>query len=136
MRTLVAVAALVLLTACGGDTDAPDTKATSTSVSADDAAALTCKEVRAGIDDFNRQDYAGTVEHFEKAKIPAKVYAKVNQEPEADALLDAVQYYAGLAPAKYPDAARSSQNFARNKAITLEQCASGEPIDESPGTEV
>jgi hypothetical protein len=92
--------------------------------------------VRAGVDEFNRQDYAGTVEHFEKAKIPAKVYAKVNDEPEADALLDAVEYYANLAPQDYPEAARSSEFFARNKVITLEQCASDEPIDATPGTPV
>ena len=83
-----------------------------------------------------REDYAGTVEHFVKAKVPAKVNAKVNEEPEADALLDAVEYYANLAPEDYPEAARSSENFARNKVITLEQCASDEPIDATPGTPV
>lgn len=129
------MAAMVLLTACAGgdgesEADAPPT------ISAEDAVQMTCQEVRAGIDDFNRRDYSGTVEHFVKARTSAKVYAKVNQEPEADALLDAVEYYANLAPENYPEAARSSESFARNKAITLSQCASGEPIDESPGTEV
>jgi hypothetical protein len=96
----------------------------------------TCAEVRAGISDFNRQDYAGTVEHFMKARTTAKVYARVDEEPEADALLDAVEYYANLAPEEYPDAARASEYFARNKAITLEQCASDTPIDAAPPTPV
>jgi len=135
MRTLVAVAALLLLTACAGG-DGESEPATSSTLSAGDAVQMTCEEVRAGIDDFNRQDYPGTVEHFEKARVPAEVYARVNDEPAADALLDAVEYYADLAPDKYPEAARSSESFARNKAITLNQCASGDPIDESPGTEV
>ena len=136
--TLAAAALTLSLSACtGGDggSDVPDTKASS--LSAAQAVRATCVEVRAGIDDFNAEDYAGTVEHFEKARIPAKVYAKVNTEPEADALLDAVEYYANLSPADYPDAARSSENFARNKEITLTQCVSGsESDDESPGTPV
>jgi hypothetical protein len=134
MRILGSVVLLlVVLTACSSGSDAPATKP---SVSASDAVQATCREVRAGIDEFNREDYAGTVEHFRKAKVPAKVYAKVNKEPEADALLDAVEYYANLSPDRYPDAARSSESFARNKAITLEQCASDEPIDATPGTAV
>ena len=95
--------------------------------------------MRDGIDEFNRHDYAGTVEHFRKARTPAKVYAKVNTEPAADALLDAVEYYANLAPEDYPDAARTSEHFARNKTITLTQCAPAEPADEpdaSPATPV
>jgi hypothetical protein len=134
MKVLGAVALLLALAACSGGSDA---SATATSkLSAADAMRAACLEVRAGIDEFNRDDYAGTVEHFEKAKIPAKVYAKVDDEPEADALLDAVEYYANLAPDDYPEAARSSESFARNKVITLEQCASDEPIDATPGTPV
>ena len=135
MKILGAVVLLLALAACSGGSDAPEAPARST-LSADDAMRATCREVRAGIDEFNRDDYAGTVEHFEKAKVPAKVYAKVNEEPEADALLDAVEYYANLSPADYPEAARSSENFARNKVITLEQCASDDPIDATPGTPV
>jgi len=135
MRRLAIAALFVLLSACSSGSDSPALD-TSPTLSADDAVQQTCEEVRAGIDDFNRQDYAGTVRHFEKAKPPAKVYATVNDEPEADALLDAVEYYANLAPEDYPDAARGSESFARNKAITLEQCASGEPIDDSPPTPV
>jgi hypothetical protein len=132
MKVLGTVALLLALAACSGGSDA---SARST-LSAADAMRATCLEVRAGIDEFNRDDYAGTVDHFEKAKIPAKVYAKVDDEPEADALLDAVEYYANLAPDDYPEAARSSESFARNKVITLEQCASDEPIDATQGTPV
>ena len=131
-----ATAALVLsLSACsGGGSDASSERTPAMSAAA--AMKATCVEVRAGIDEFNREDYAGTVEHFEKAKVSAKVNAKVNEEPEADALLDAVEYYANLSPDDYPEAARSSESFARNKVITLEQCASDEPIDATPGTPV
>jgi hypothetical protein len=133
MRTLVAIALVALLaSACSAGSD----ESGSDELSADEAMSRTCAEVRLGIDEFNRDDYAGTVEHFVKARTPAKVYAKVNDEPEADALLDAVEYYANLAPEKYPEAARSSENFARNKTITLEQCASDEPIDAEPPTPV
>lgn len=131
-----ASAALVLsLSACsGGGSDASSEK--TPAMSATEAMKATCVEVRAGIDEFNREDYDGTVEHFEKAKVPAKVNAEVNKEPEADALLDAVEYYANLSPENYPEAARSSESFARNKVITLEQCASDDPIDATPGTPV
>ncbi|MCW2830893.1 MAG: hypothetical protein JWP31_1585 [Aeromicrobium sp.] len=134
MKLLAAGALLGVLTACGGaDSDSAETPR----LSADDAVSQTCVEVRAGIDDFNREDYAGTVEHFEKATIPARVYAKVNTAPAADALLDAVEYYADLEPADYPDAARTSEDFARNKAITLKQCASGDDSpDPTPATPV
>lgn len=135
MKTFVAAVMLVLVSACSSGSDAPAAKPTA-QLSASEAEQQTCELVRAGIDEFNRQDYAGTVEQFEQAKAPAKIYAKVNPEPEADALLDAVQYYANLAPEDYPDAARSSESFARNKAITLGQCASTEPIDGTPPTPV
>jgi hypothetical protein len=135
MRTWVTAALVALLvSACSGGS--AESGSGSDELSADEAMSRTCAEVRLGIDEFNRDDYAGTVEHFVKARTPAKVYAKVNEEPEADALLDAVEYYANLAPEKYPEAARSSENFARNKTITLEQCASDEPIDAEPPTPV
>lgn len=135
MRIFFAASLLLLLAACSGGADGDEPSAQKT-LSSTDAMEQTCAEVRAGIDDFNRQDYPSTVRHFEKAKVTAKIYAEVNPEPDADALLDAVEYYANLAPSKYPEAARSSENFARNKAITLGQCASGEPIDETPPTAV
>lgn len=123
------VTLLLLLTACGpGSSDSKDEP------TAAELQQKTCAEVRLGIDAFNQQDYAGTVRHFEKAKKPAKTNAQVDPEPEADALLDAVEYYANLDPADYPEAARSSENFARNKAITLGQCTDGTPIDEPDET--
>jgi hypothetical protein len=133
---LVIVLAVVPAACSGGDGGSDPSGAKTSELSATEAMKATCIEVRAGIDDFNRDDYSGTVEHFAKAKVPAKVYAKVNEEPEADALLDAVEYYANLSPDSYPEAARSSESFARNKVITLEQCASDEPIDATPGTPV
>ncbi|MEV7396254.1 hypothetical protein [Aeromicrobium sp. NPDC092404] len=120
MRSATALILLLVLSACG-DAGSPDRGLT-----VPQAQANTCREVNEGIAEFNRGDYAGTVEHFEKAKIPATVLSRISDEPEADALLDAVQYYANLDPADYPEAARSSEHFARNKAITLGQCA---PLD-------
>lgn len=135
MRTLVTAAFVaVLASACSGGSD--ESGSAPAELSASEAMSQTCEEVRLGIDEFNRDDYAATVEHFVKAKVPAKVYARVNEEPEADALLDAIEYYANLPAEKYPEAARSSENFARNKTITLEQCASDEPIDADPPTPV
>lgn len=118
------VALLLALTACGADPDP----------TAAELQQQVCEEVRKGIDAFNQNDYVATVRHFAKAKAPAKVNAKVDQEPEADALLDAVEYYANLDPADYPEAARSSEHFARNKAITLGQCTDGLPLDEPDET--
>lgn len=128
MKSLAAAALLLALAACGtgsSDRDEP---------TAAELQQQVCEDVRKGIDAFNRQDYEGTVLHFEQAKKPATVNAQVDPEPEADALLDAVQYYANLDPADYPEAARSSENFARNKAITLGQCTDGAPIDEPDET--
>lgn len=127
MRILVA-ALLLALAACGSDSESGPTAA--------ELQQQVCLEVRKGIDAFNQQDYAETVRRFEMAKGPAKVNAKVDTEPEADALLDAVEYYANLAPADYPEAARSSEHFARNKAITLGQCTDGTPMDEPNDTPV
>jgi hypothetical protein len=132
MRTLVATVAVLVVAGCGG---AESDQADVPRLTAAQAFDRTCELVRDGIDEFNRHDYAGTVASFRRAKAPAKVYATMNQEPEADALLDAVEYYANLAPADYPEAARTSEHFARNKAITLSQCASDEPIDATPPTQ-
>ncbi len=86
-----------------------------------------CAEVRAGIDDFNTGDYEGTVDHFEDAVPLAEQAAAAEDSPAAADLLEAVEYYAALAPEDYPDAARTSPDFARYKAITLGQCASSLP---------
>jgi len=94
-----------------------------------------CEEVRTGIAAFNRGDYAGTVEHFEAAVPLAE--AQDDGSKTAAQLVEAVHYYAELDAGLYPEAARSSAEFAKYKAITLGQCM---PVDrddsESPGTDV
>lgn len=129
MRTLLAAALLLATGAC--------TSATSNGpkdLSAAEAVQQTCAEVLAGIDEFNREDYSATVEHFEKARPLARAYVEANSEPEARALLEAVTYYADLPPDSYPQAARTSEHFARYKAVTLSQCAAAEPMDATPDT--
>ena len=95
-----------------------------------------CDKVRTGIEAFNLGDYDGTVEHFEAA-VP---FAEEQDDgsTKAGQLVEAVRYYAALDAEAYPEAARSSPEFARYKAITLGQCM---PVDrevpeESPGTDV
>lgn len=93
-----------------------------------------CEEVRAGIDAFNLGDFEGTVEHFEDALPLAE--EQDDGSAAAEQLVDAVRYYAELRPGRYPEAARSSPDFARNKAITLGQCMPVDYAPESPGTDV
>lgn len=140
MRSLVvAVATTAVVVLAGGCTgpsptdDAPPSRSTPDDVPVVDSRA--CDEVRAGIDAFNDGDFAGTVEHFEDALPLAE--EQDDGSARAGQLVDAVRYYAELEPGRYPEAARSSPDFARNKAITLGQCM---PVDyepsESPGTDV
>lgn len=95
-----------------------------------------CEEVRTGIDAFNLGDYDGTVEHFEAAVPLAE--EQDDGSAEASQLVEAVRYYAALDAELYPEAARSSPEFARYKAITLGQCmlVDREVPEESPGTDV
>ncbi|MGA8987165.1 hypothetical protein [Aeromicrobium sp.] len=132
MRTIVAVALLGILPACGAGSEQAADDSDPSPLEIVEAQTKTCAEVRKGIDLFNQKDYAGTVASFKKARITATVYATISDEPEADALLDAVEYYANLAPADYPEAARTSASFARNKAITLNQCAPDGTSDGTP----
>lgn len=129
MRLLVGLSLFAVLCACGSNRDGDQQG----ELSAAEAVQQTCEEVRAGIDEFNQNDYDGTVAHFQKAVHPAEIYATEQPEPEARALLEAVRYYAALPPESYAKAARQSADFARHKAVTLNQCASGEPIDGTPG---
>lgn len=93
------------------------------------------EEVRAGIDAFNLGDYETTVEHF-AAAVPLAEKQDDGSKTAAD-LVEAVRYYAGLEAGQYPEAARSSPDFAKYKAITLGQCRPvGEESAESPGTNV
>ena len=119
MRLFVACAALVALAGCGLNPSGPDQD------TIDDAAAEACAEVRSGIDAFNKKNYTGTVDHFKKARPLAKRYADLSDEKRADDLLEAVEYYAYLAAADYPDAFANSRRFLEYKKITLGQCESG-----------
>jgi hypothetical protein len=94
-----------------------------------------CEEVRNGIDAFNRGEYDETVERFEEALLLAQ--SQDDGSARAGRLVEAVRYYAELDADEYLEAARSSPDFAKYKAITLGQCASGDgEAPESPGVEV
>lgn len=97
------------------------------------AAGTACDEVVAGIDAFNGGDFEGTVEHFKAAVPLAEAESKADPGPAADDLLEAVRYYADLAPADYTAASLSSPDFAKYKAITLGQCASDGPAPSDGG---
>ena len=130
--------ALLLLTGCGaGDDAALPGSGGETSLgdpsetpdgggSQDDPTVRTaCDEVVAGIAEFNQGDFRGTVRRFEKAVPLAKSELEDAEDGAADAaadLLEAVQYYADLAPRDYPEASLTSTEFRRYKAITLGQC--------------
>jgi hypothetical protein len=93
-----------------------------------------CAEVRTGIAAFNEGDYDGTVEHFEAAVPLAE--GQDDGSAMAGDLVEAVRYYAELDAEEYPEAARSSPQFAKYKAITLGQCSPVGSEPESPGTDV
>ncbi len=122
MRT--AVAALLMLSALAacGDDDAPTPTRTA------------CQEVRAGIDAFNLGDYASTQAHFRDAVPLAE--KEVAGGAVDGGFVDAVRYYAELAPADYAESSRSSRAFARNKRITLERCVPAVEEDQPPATTV
>lgn len=143
VRTSVVAATVLVLAAfasgCTG-TDAPRSSDEAPSATpTEDATTVmdspACEEVRAGIDAFNLGDFEETVEHFELA-VPLAEEQDDGSETAGD-LVEAVQYYADLAPTDYPEAARSSAEFLEYKNITLGQCR---PVDgedtESPGTDV
>ncbi|EFQ84123.1 hypothetical protein HMPREF0063_10839 [Aeromicrobium marinum DSM 15272] len=119
---LVAVA----LTACSTGTDAP-------AEDPDRAGDTTCQLVRAGIDAFNTGDVDGTIELFREALEPARDYADLSDDPVADDLLEAVQYYADLPADEYVEAFRTSEEFRRYQAITLGQCETA-PVDDAVPT--
>lgn len=154
MTILAPLVPLVLLVGCsvGGpaESEAPSTSASppasspgtpdSTGPGAGGPAETpACAEVRAGIDAFNAGDLDQTVAHFVDAVPLAK--KQLDGSRQADDLLEAITWYAQLAPEDYPEASATSPEFARYKAITLGQCVAagqdpgGQP-SESSGTSI
>lgn len=145
MRIILAAVLLFLLSGCSSDQrsgSAEPRKDTSPSASA----APHCRPrsrspragpVRAGINAFNAGDFSITVDQFRKALPLARAQAQDNPSKAAEDLVEAITYYAELAPEDYPQSAVSSPEFLRYKAITLGQCVGGvAPLDgesESPG---
>jgi len=86
-----------------------------------------CAEVRAGIDAFNVGEFEETVEHFVAAVPLAAAQLDRTESIAGEDLLEAVRYYAELAPDDYPAAALTSPEFAKYKQITLSQCGSPQP---------
>jgi hypothetical protein len=133
---------LVALTSgCTGEADPRGSAETPTpsSTPTDDGGSVAdseaCEEVRTGIDAFNEGDFEETVEHFRSA-VPLAEDRDDGSQAAGD-LVDAVHYYADLAPADYSEAARSSSEFLKYKNITLGQCMpAGYEPSESPGTDV
>jgi len=135
MRFILALAVMLSMGACAADPQSPKadpTKQPTASPSAPDSGlpaqpdasdTLACAEVRAGIDAFNMADFASTVAHFRLALPLAKAQFRSSGTGAAKDLVEAVTYYAELAPADYPQSAASSTQFAKYKAITLGQCA-------------
>lgn len=130
--------ALVVLALAGGCTsqgDSPDPIERSEKEPTAVIDSEACAEVRSGIEAFNLGELDETIDHFEKA-LPLAEERDDGSEP-ARRLIEAVRYYAELDADQYLEAARSSPDFAKYKAITLGQCMSAElEKTESPGVEV
>jgi len=115
----------------------PETPASPSPRSGDDTVvdSEACEEVRTGIAAFNVGEFDETVEHFEEALPLAE--EQDDGSVQASQLIEAVRYYAELDAELYPEAARSSPEFAKYKAITLGQCMpAGGGTSESPGLQV
>ena len=141
MRIVLPLVLLLALGACSSEDPpraSPSREPTSSpSAQPDVSESSACTEVRAGIDAFNAGDFNGTVAHFELALPLARAQARSDASKAADDLVEAVTYYAELAPSDYPESARSSPEFLRYKTITLGQCVTAtaplEGPSESPG---
>lgn len=150
MRLLLASGLLVGLSACSSGSESADAepeKASSSSAPTPDSAPTSapgspqpdasrtgaCAEVRAGIDAFNADDYRATVAHFRLALPLARAQERADSSQAAADLVEAVRYYARLAPEDYPESARSSEDFLKYKTITLGQCVTPEkPLQDEP----
>jgi hypothetical protein len=138
LRAITLVALALTFSACGSDSpealgsaqqltpdSAPDAGPDAGSQPADPGRSA-CEEVVAGINAFNAGDFDETVARFEQAVPLAEAEdAAAGTLASAD-LLEAVRYYAELAPEDYPEASLTSRDFATYKAITLGQCLSGQ----------
>ncbi|PKH39049.1 hypothetical protein SAMN05192575_103256 [Nocardioides alpinus] len=145
MRTLIATTAFVVAALAGGCTGASEPRESDARPSAETSESSgaetpvvdseACEEVRTGIDAFNLGDFDETVERFEAALPLAE--EQDDGSTRARELVEAVRYYAELDAEAYPEAARTSPEFAKYKAITLGQCVPvGSDAPESPGTDV
>jgi hypothetical protein len=150
MRLLLASVLLLGTTACSSGGESPragsedssssstsptpaPTPAPSLSPAPDVSGTRACAEVRAGINAFNAHDYRSTVAHFRLALPLARSQAEATPSEAAEDLVEAVGYYARLAPPDYPESARSSEDFATYKTITLAQCVTvGRPLTDAP----
>lgn len=122
-------------TPSGGDDGAPSQDAAPAPGDPDAAVPGACRQVVLGIDAFNLGDYEETVRRFEQAVPLAREAVDDDPTTEAADLLEAVEYYAELAPGDYLEAAATSPDFARYKEITLGQCAAagaGRPVQSEP----
>ena len=88
-----------------------------------------------GIDAFNAGQLDETVAHFRLAVPLAEAEAASVDSRAASALVEAVHYYAELPAEDYPEAAATSPDFARYKAITLGLCAPTGPGTGEPPSE-
>lgn len=123
MRHLAAtVLVLALAGACTGGGGANDEEAQR-------AFERTCSLVRSGVAAFNEESYDLTVERFRAAIEPARELAELRDDVEADALLEAVRYYADLPTDQYRAAFESSPEFKRHQVTTLGQCGDAGPED-------
>ena len=149
MRLILVLVLLVGLGACSSErkspgadpqdrpTSSPSAPGSAVPTQPDASTTPACAQVRAGIDAFNANQFESTVAHFRVAQRLAREQFRTDPSAAADDLLEAVTYYAELAPEDYPESARSSTEFAKYKAITLGQCVSDtSPLQkpsESPG---
>lgn len=138
----VTVVVVALTGGCAGIIDDPTPQDSETpttpSPRSGDAAVVdseACDEVRAGIEAFNVGEFDETVERFQAALPLAE--EQDDGSVRASQLIEAVRYYAELDADLYPNAARSSPEFAKYKTITLGQCAAGDDeTPESPGVDI
>ncbi len=147
MRIILAAVLLIFLSGCSSDQKSgraeprKDPSASASAPAAPDRPEVSetkaCSAVRAGINAFNAGDFSITVDEFRRALPLARAQAEDNPSKAADDLVEAITYYAELAPEDYPQSAVSSPEFLKYKAITLGQCVGdGAPLEgesESPG---